>query len=133
MSARKARVAESRRRPASGRQRVPAEPKLLYLTTTGRRTGLPREIEIWFTRRDTRYYLVAETGERAQWVRNLRANPRVRWRLGARTCAGRARVVDPGREAALAAEVRARSIGKYGWGDGLIVELRPTRARPRRG
>ena len=26
------------------------EPKFLYLTTTGRRTGLPREIEIWFTR-----------------------------------------------------------------------------------
>ena len=31
----------------------------LYLTTIGRRTGLPREIEIWFTERDGRYYVIA--------------------------------------------------------------------------
>ena len=33
------------------------EPEFLYLTTTGRRSGQPREIEIWFTSRDGRYYL----------------------------------------------------------------------------
>jgi deazaflavin-dependent oxidoreductase (nitroreductase family) len=94
---------------------------------------LPREIEIWFTRHDDRYYLVAETGEHAQWVRNLRADPGVRWRVGARIHAGRARVIDRVRDTALAAAVRARSAAKYGWGDGLIVELRPARARPARG
>jgi hypothetical protein len=47
--------------------------KYLYLTTTGRRTSRPREIEIWFTQRGGRYYLVAEHRERAQWVKNLRA------------------------------------------------------------
>jgi deazaflavin-dependent oxidoreductase (nitroreductase family) len=109
------------------------EPQYLYLTTTGRRTGLSREIEIWFTRRGRRDYLVAETGERAQWVRNLRAAPVVRWKVGRTVYAGRARVVDPRREHTLAASVRARSIAKYGWGDGLIVELRPAPARPRRG
>lgn len=103
------------------------------MTTTGRRTGLPREIEIWFTRYGHRYYLVAETGERAQWVRNLRANPRVRWRVGARTYSGRARVVDRVREASLAVTVRTRSTAKYGWGDGLIVELRPVKANRIRG
>jgi deazaflavin-dependent oxidoreductase (nitroreductase family) len=102
----------------------------MILTTIGRRTGLPRDIEIWFTRCGTRYYVVAETGESAQWVRNLRAEPRVRWKVGARAHSGRARVLDPERNARLCADVQARSVAKYGWGDGLIVELRPGRAAP---
>jgi deazaflavin-dependent oxidoreductase (nitroreductase family) len=116
---------------AGRRRRAKREPEFLYLTTTGRRTGLPREIEIWFTKEARRYHLVAETGERAQWVRNLLADPRVCWRVGARAHAGRARVIDPARETALAARVRARSGAKYGWGEGLIVELRPAKARRR--
>jgi hypothetical protein len=28
--------------------------QFLYLTTTGRKTGLPREIEIWFVELDSR-------------------------------------------------------------------------------
>jgi deazaflavin-dependent oxidoreductase (nitroreductase family) len=109
------------------------EPEFLHLTTTGRRSGLPREIEIWFTRDGDRYYLVAETGERAQWVRNLRADPAVRWRVGRKEFGGRARVVDRAREPDLSAAVRTRSRAKYGWGDGLIVELEPRRAHRRRG
>jgi deazaflavin-dependent oxidoreductase (nitroreductase family) len=115
------------------RPRVAREPTFLHLTTTGRRSGLPREIEIWFTRRAGRYYLVAETGERAQWVRNLRQDPRVRWRVGRQAFGGRARVVQGARERALAAAVRAASTAKYGWGDGLIVELRPGRSHGVRG
>lgn len=133
MRPRKTRVVKSGGGPPGRGQGRPLEPEFLYLTTTGRRTGLAREIEIWFTRRDARYYLVAETGERAQWVRNLRADPGVRWRVGARAYSGRARVVDRGRDAALAATVRARSTAKYGWGDGLIVELRSAKARRARG
>jgi deazaflavin-dependent oxidoreductase (nitroreductase family) len=104
---------------------VAAEPEYLYLTTTGRRSGQPREIEIWFTSRDGRYYLVAEHGEDALWVRNLRADPGVRVRVGNRSFAGRARVVDAEAEPELAADVRARSERKYGWGHGLVVELAP--------
>ncbi|MGH7334483.1 MAG: nitroreductase family deazaflavin-dependent oxidoreductase [Candidatus Rokuibacteriota bacterium] len=100
-----------------------AEPQFLYLTTTGRRTGLPREIEIWFTIRRRRYYLVAEHGERANWVRNIRAEPRVLFRIGDRTYCGHARVVAARAEPALAAAARRRSEKKYGWGRGLVVEL----------
>jgi deazaflavin-dependent oxidoreductase (nitroreductase family) len=117
----------------AGRARRRPEPEFLYLTTTGRRTGLPREIEIWFTHRADCCYLVAEAGERAQWVRNLRADPRVRWRIGAKTYAGRARVVSRVREARLAAAVRAHFEIKYDWGDGLVVELRPERPDHPRG
>jgi len=121
------------RRPAPrtspARTARPREAKYLYLTTTGRRTGRPREIEIWFTRREERLYLVAEHRERAQWVRNLRALPRVTVRLGRRSFPATARVVDARVEPALARAVRSHSEKKYGWGDGLVVELTPREAR----
>jgi len=97
----------------------------LYLTTIGRRTGLPREIEIWFTERDGRYYVIAEHGEDAHWVRNIRANCHVNVRLEERPFAGRARVVESEREPELAQAVAALSEAKYGWSDGLIVEITP--------
>ena len=116
-----------------GRSRDNSEPAYLYLTTIGRRTKLPREIEIWFTRSGNRYYLVAETGERAQWVMNLRRDSRVRWRVGHTTFTGRARVVNAVRDRPLVKTVQASSTAKYGWGTGLIVELRSGQARRPRG
>lgn len=107
--------------------------KYLYLTTTGRRSGRPRRIEIWFTRHDGRYYLVAEHGSKAQWVRNLLADPVVRVRVGARRFRGLARVVDQRAQRSLVGVVRKLSEVKYGWGDGLVVEITPPRrGRPRR-
>lgn len=104
---------------------MPREPQFLYLTTTGRRSGRPREIEIWFTRRGARYYVIAEHGERAHWVRNLRAKPAVSVRVGRRRFPGRARVVAATAERRLHETVRRTSEKKYGWGDGLVVEIRP--------
>src|SRR5262245_34554806 len=102
-----------------------AEPPYLYLTTTGRRSGQPREIEIWFTEREGRYYVIAETGAKAQWVQNLQVNPRVRWRVAKVTFNGQARVVDAAAEPVLNEAVQALSSEKYGWGEGLVVELIP--------
>ena len=102
-----------------------AEPPYLYLTTTGRRSGQPHEIEIWFTHRAGRDYVIAETGARARWVKNLRANPRVRWRVTGGAFNGWARVVDAAAEPELNAAVQDLSREKYGWGDGLVVELVP--------
>jgi deazaflavin-dependent oxidoreductase (nitroreductase family) len=99
----------------------------LYLTTTGRRTGLPREIEIWFAERDGRYYLIAERGERAGWVCNIRQDPRVTFRVGASVYTGAARPLDPSIDAERWDEARALFEGKYGWSDGLVVELTPDR------
>jgi deazaflavin-dependent oxidoreductase (nitroreductase family) len=113
------------RRALGPNPRRQAEPQYLYLTTVGRRSGRPREIEIWFTQHRGCYYLVAEHRERAQWVRNLRVRPAVQVRVGSRTCAAQARVVDARVEPALAQAARKRSEKKYGWGDGLVVELRP--------
>ncbi len=102
-----------------------SEPQYLYLTTIGRRSGRRREIEIWFTRLDGRYHLIAERRERAHWIRNLVADPTVSVRVGKTTFRARARVVDARIERRLARAVRELSERKYGWGDGLVVELTP--------
>jgi len=82
-----------------------------YVTTVGRRTGLPREIEIWFAHVDGTVYLLSGGGNRSHWVRNLRADPHATVRLGGSTLRGRARVLDV-RDAE---DDRARRalIGKY--------------------
>jgi deazaflavin-dependent oxidoreductase (nitroreductase family) len=97
----------------------------LYLTTTGRRTGLPREIEIWFTERDGRFYIIAEHRDRANWVRNIRSDANVHVRVGDRRFAAAARIVEEEREPELARAVKALSDAKYGWSDGAIVEITP--------
>ncbi len=74
---------------------------------------------------DDRFYIIAEYGERAAWVRNVGANPRVSVRVGAERFTARARVLDARADAERRGEVCARSETKYGWGDGLVVELTP--------
>ena len=108
------------------------EQEYLYLTTRGRKTGRLRRIEIWFTRRGRSYYLVAEHGLRAQWVQNLLVEPRVRWRVGTAAFTGRARVLRAETAPALVRDIQARSRKKYGWGDGLVVELDPGPRLPHR-
>jgi deazaflavin-dependent oxidoreductase (nitroreductase family) len=53
-----------------------------YVTTTGRRTGSPHTIEIWFVLLDGRVYLLSGGGRSSDWVRNLMADPNVLVRLG---------------------------------------------------
>jgi deazaflavin-dependent oxidoreductase (nitroreductase family) len=68
-----------------------------YLTTRGRVTGNPHEIEIWFavdTAAPTTLFLMAGGGDASDWVRNLCAEPAVTVRVGDTTYAARARVVD---------------------------------------
>lgn len=96
---------------------------VLYLITIGRQSGLPREIEIWFVANDDKLYVLAEHFRNAQWVKNIERNPRVRVRLANHEFSAVARVLDRKRDqdAWLRAQELARS--KYGWGDGLPVEI----------
>src|SRR3954453_11366324 len=100
-----------------------ADKRVLYLITVGRRTGLPREIEIWFVVCCERLYLFAETGEAARWVKNIRHNPEIVVKIGERQIGATARVLDRHTDRALWAQVAAIAERKYGWGDGLPVEL----------
>jgi len=91
-------------------ERLSAE-QFLYLTTTGRRTGLPREIEIWFGMRGRAVYMLAGGREKSDWVRNLLANASVTVRLGDTTFAGAARVLSPDTEED--ADARRMLLEKY--------------------
>jgi deazaflavin-dependent oxidoreductase (nitroreductase family) len=73
---------------------------LCLLETIGRVTGVPRVIEIWFAADPSRsrIYLLSGGRDRSHWVRNLRARPEVRVRLGGDWIAGHARIVDDGPE-----------------------------------
>jgi deazaflavin-dependent oxidoreductase (nitroreductase family) len=107
-----------------------ADEAVLYLTTVGRKTGLRREIEIWFVVRCERLYLFAETREAAGWVKNIRRNPNVTVRIGQWRSDATARVLDGHTELRLWEQVAAIGLRKYGWSDGLPVEisLPPSRA-----
>jgi deazaflavin-dependent oxidoreductase (nitroreductase family) len=96
----------------------------LYLTTHGRKSGLPREIEIWFTYHNRRLYVIAEY-ETSEWVRNLRANPTATVRVGKMTFPVAARILSSKAQSELERHVQNLSRKKYGWGDGLVIELVP--------
>jgi deazaflavin-dependent oxidoreductase (nitroreductase family) len=64
-----------------------------YLTTTGRVTGKPHEIEIWFVIHDNTLYLLSGGKHKSDWVKNLVKNPSVTVRIAKRNFAGTARIV----------------------------------------
>jgi deazaflavin-dependent oxidoreductase (nitroreductase family) len=70
------------------------EQDFYYLTTRGRSTGRPHEIEIWFAADGDTLYLLSGGGDRSDWVRNLRADAAVTVRIDDVTRAATGRVVD---------------------------------------
>lgn len=50
---------------------------VLLLTTCGRRSGLPRITPLQYEEIDGSYYVASARGERADWLKNIHANPQV--------------------------------------------------------
>jgi deazaflavin-dependent oxidoreductase (nitroreductase family) len=63
----------------------------IYLTTIGRRTGLPRTVELWFAYSEG--YVLLMSHERTNWYRNLQAQPATRFRVGQREFRGHAEMI----------------------------------------
>jgi deazaflavin-dependent oxidoreductase (nitroreductase family) len=82
-----------------------ADESYCYLTPTGRVSGAPREIEIWFGLVGATVYLLSGGGDRSNWVRNLRRDPAVTVRIAGTTWPGRARIVEDADE-----DERARTL-----------------------
>jgi deazaflavin-dependent oxidoreductase (nitroreductase family) len=97
--------------------------KHLYLTTVGRVSGQPREIEIWFVESQGKLYILAEHFRGAQWVKNIERNARVRVRVGDEEFEATARILDPELDRATLQTAQCLSNEKYGWGEGLPVEI----------
>ena len=55
-----------------------APPTYALLETTGRRSRLPRQVPVANGLQGSTFWLIAGLGERAQYVRNIKANPHVR-------------------------------------------------------
>jgi deazaflavin-dependent oxidoreductase (nitroreductase family) len=51
-----------------------AAERTIDITTVGRRSGIPRRIEVWFHRVDGRWYITGVPGPRS-WYANVRAHP----------------------------------------------------------
>lgn len=81
-----------------------------YVTTTGRVTGRPHEVEIWFALSGSTLYILSGGRESSDWVRNLLKTPEVTVRLRDRTFAGRGRIV---RDAEEDARARRLLLDKY--------------------
>ena len=81
-----------------------------YLTTTGRVTGKPHEIEIWFGLNGNTLYLLSGGMDKSDWVKNLLKNPSVTVRIGKHTFQANARIVKEEQEETLA---RALLADKY--------------------
>ena len=76
-----------------------------YLTTTGRVTGQPHTIEIWFAAANGTIYLLSGGGDRADWVRNLLANGEAKVRIGSTERSGRGRAITAQDELAIARQL----------------------------
>jgi deazaflavin-dependent oxidoreductase (nitroreductase family) len=57
-----------------------AHDRIIDITTTGRKTGQARRIEIWFHRVDGRYYITGTPGARG-WYANLLEHPEFTFHL----------------------------------------------------
>jgi deazaflavin-dependent oxidoreductase (nitroreductase family) len=107
-----------------------ASEQVLHLTTIGRISALPREIEIWFVLCRGRFYLFAETSDRAGWVKNIKRNPKVTVRVGELQIEATARILDRRLDRELWSEAAAIADRKYGWSEGMPVEITPLPSHP---
>ena len=110
--------------------------RVALVTTTGRRTGMPRPVALGFVddAEVAGAILVAATDPDAAWVRNLEADPRVAVTIAERTFAGRAEPLDPAAHRIVVREL----ILKYGTpseglGRGPSYRLRPLTSLPASG
>jgi deazaflavin-dependent oxidoreductase (nitroreductase family) len=105
--------------------RALADEDFCYLTTTGRVTGRPHEIEIWFSLvPETRtLYMLSGGRDRSDWVKNLRRNPEVTVRIAGEVFSGRAREARDAEEDELA---RRLLVEKYESSPGRLQNWRRT-------
>ena len=96
-----------------------------YLTTVGRISGNPHEIEIWFGIQGTRLYLMSGGGEQSDWVKNLKKDPAVTIRIKGQAFHATAHIVTDETEQA---SVRTLLADKYNEreADGLLSEWAQT-------
>ena len=95
-----------------------SEPRNIHLVTIGRVSGLPRETEIWFVAVNGKHYVMSEGFRRANWVRNIERNSRVKAIIGDEQFDATARILDENNDCVLWNAVSNFVNKKYGWRSG---------------
>ena len=95
-----------------GTSRTLPDNQFCYLTTTGRISGKSHTVELWFASAagSRTLYILAGSGRRSDWVRNIENNSSVTIRAGDVTASGTGRIVEDKEE-----EIEARKlvVAKY--------------------
>lgn len=97
-----------------------ADAECCDIVTTGRVSGKPHEIEIWFGALDDAMYLISGNGPGADWYRNMVAEPDVVVKLAGEEHAGRARDVADSDERRRCGDLMG---AKYVWGGDPSIGL----------
>ena len=86
----------------------------ITITVTGRKSGRPVSIPVWFVSEDDKLYLVPVKGSDTQWYKNVLKNPSIRVKAGGAEAELKATpVTDPKQVASVVEKFRT----KYGAGD----------------
>lgn len=95
-----------------------ANEEYCYLTTRGRVTGNPHEIEIWLVVHENALYLMSGGGTGSDWVKNLLKEPQVIFRIAGQNFPALASLLD---DTAVEQVIRTMMADKYNEreGDGL--------------
>jgi deazaflavin-dependent oxidoreductase (nitroreductase family) len=100
-------------------RRVPIQ---TLLETTGRKSGEPRRTPLGGKLVNGEFWFVSEFGEKSQYVRNIKADPRVRVRLRGRWHSGTAHLVPDDDPAARLRELpRLNGFGVRTFGTDLLT------------
>ena len=89
----------------------------ILLTVNGRRSGKPHQRPMRAVRRGDTFYAVAILGERSDWLRNARKDPRVRIKAGRRTENATVREISDPAERESAAQFYVSEVFRYDYVD----------------
>ncbi|MBI5031344.1 MAG: nitroreductase family deazaflavin-dependent oxidoreductase [Chloroflexi bacterium] len=81
---------------------------VLLLTTIGRKSGKPRVTPLQYEEMDGKIYLGAARGQKADWFRNIQANPHVQVRVQSHKFSGLAEPITDSKQIADFLELRLR-------------------------
>ena len=103
-----------------------SQSQFLSLTTKGWRTGKLHKIEIWFVKENKKYYILSEHKNKGHWVQNVLHDFIISFQVNNKTFNGHARTLEDDKDKDLIIKISALMDKKYGWSDGLIMELTPS-------
>jgi hypothetical protein len=97
----------------------------IYVTTVGRKTGNPHQIEIWYVEYNGAYYLCSENRDSTDWFKNIIKTPAVTYGFGGWNSSQSPAVGRPVTEPDLIDTLKRLFDAKYQWSDGAFMEIKP--------